>query len=210
MRRPGWLGVLSPLAVCLLTTVVVWASRNAAGLSSDRDAGDRSGETFDRGSALLVLTSFLAVGREGLEISLFIWTSARSAGQAHGPALGAALGILLALAICVALYFALRAMDPRRALVVGGAALVVITTGVFAYGLGELQVANLLPGYGAHAFALNIDASSWYAMLIAGTLNLTPLMTWLQVAGYVIYLATVLTAFALGVRVREAGSAWLP
>ena len=208
--QAGLAGVLSLLAVCAVSTAVIWTSRNPESLSTGRaDSADptaRPGGRFGSSSVLLVLAGFLAVGREGLEISLFVWTSAKSAGQAHGPALGAALGILLALVLCRAVYLGVRALDVRRALVVGGGALVVIATGVLAYGLGELQVANLLPGYGAHAFTLSIDASSWFAMLIAGTLNLTPLMTWLQVAGYVIYLATVLTAFALGVRVREAGS----
>jgi high-affinity iron transporter len=208
--RAGIAGVLSLLAVCLVTATVFWTSRDAESLSADpTDPTARPvlGRAFGRGGVLLVLTAFLAVGREGLEISLFVWTSAKSAGQAHGTALGAGLGILLAFVLCWALYLGLRTLDPRRTLAVGGGLLVVIATGVFAYGLGELQMANLLPGYGAHAFTLSLDASSWYAMLIAGTLNLTPLMTWLQVAAYIVYLATVLTLFVRGVRgVRAAGA----
>jgi high-affinity iron transporter len=72
---------------------------------------------------------------------------------------------------------------------------------VFAYGLGDLQESAVLPWYGAHAVHLTgIDAGSWYATLVAGTLNLTPVMTWLQVVGYVLYLVPTMVLFVLGVR----------
>ena len=195
-------GVLSLLAVCFVTTMVFWMRRNAKSLSGDLKA--RVNEALGRGDKVLVLTAFLAVAREGLETSLFLWTTAKSAGQARGPMLGALIGIVLAVALCWGLYRRVLKINLTRFFTATGCVLIVIAAGVLAYGLGDLQEAGLLPGYAAHAFNLSIDAGSWYATLIAGTLNLTPVMTWLQVAGYVLYLATTMALFVHGVRAASA------
>jgi high-affinity iron transporter len=197
-------GVLSLLAVCFVTTMVFWMRRNARSLSGDLKA--RVHEALGHGGRMIALTAFLAVGREGLETSLFLWTTAKSAGQAGGPLLGAAVGILLAVALCWGLYRRVLKINLTKFFAATGIVLIVIAAGVLAYGLGDLQEANLLPGYAAHAVNLTIDAGSWYATLIAGTLNLTPVMTWLQVAGYVLYLVPTMTLFVHGVRAAAAGT----
>ena len=181
-------GVLSLLAVCFVTAVVFLRTRRSAWM--------------------LALSAFLAVGHEALDTSLYLWTTVKSAGQAHGPVLGAFLGILLAVLVCWALYRGALTISLERFYTATGAALIVITSGVLAYGLGDLQVAGWLPGHAARAFDLSVDAGSWYASIITGTLNLTSVMTWLQVAGYVVYLATAMTFFAYEVRAAsptEAG-----
>jgi high-affinity iron transporter len=197
-------GVLSLLAVCFVTTMVFWMRRNARSLSGDLKA--RVHEALGRGSGVLALTAFLAVGREGLETSLFLWTTAKSAGQTRGPVLGAVIGILLAVLVCWGLYRRVLKINLTKFFTATGAVLIVIASGVLAYGLGDLQEAGWLPGYAAHAFDLSIDAGSWYATLIAGTLNPTPVMTWLQIAGYVVYLAATMTFFVHGVRGAGATS----
>jgi high-affinity iron transporter len=64
-----------------------------------------------------------------------------------------------------------------------------------------------VPGHTAYAFNLaSIDSGSWYATLIAGTFNLTPAMSWLQVTGYALYLVPTLVAFTRGVRAASATS----
>ncbi len=199
-------GVLSLLAVCFVTTMVFWMRRNARAMSGDLKA--RVTEALARGGRVLALTAFLAVGREGLETSLFLWTTAKSAGTAKGPALGATLGIVLAVLVCWGLYRRVLKINLTRFFTATGMVLIVIAAGVFAYGLGDLQEGNLLPGYAAHALNLHgIDAGSWYATLIAGTLNLTPVMTWLQVCGYLLYLVPAMTLFVLGVRRSAAAAA---
>jgi len=199
-------GVLSLLAVCFVTTMVFWMRRNARSLSGDLKA--RVHEALGRGGRMIALTAFLAVGREGLETSLFLWTTAKSAGQARGPALGAAVGIVLAVLLCWGLYRRVLKINLTTFFAATGIVLIVIAAGVLAYGLGDLQEANILPGYAAHALSLTgIDAGSWYATLVAGTLNLTPVMTWLQVAGYVLYLVPTMALFVHGVRAASRAQA---
>jgi len=188
-------GLLSVFAVGLVTWMIFWMRRTAAGLSAHlRGEVTRAAAI---GAGALTITAFLAVGREGLETTLFLWTAARASGQTAAPLLGAAIGIAAAVALCWLLY--------RRAvrLNVGvffnrtAIALIVIAAGVLAYGLGDLQDAGLLPGHAWVAFDLtaHIDPGSWWASIITGVTELSPTMTVLQVTAWLAYLAVVIPAF---------------
>jgi high-affinity iron transporter len=188
-------GLLSVLAVCLVTGMIFWMRRTAATLSAHlRGEVERAAAI---GAGALTLTAFLSVGREGLETTLFLWTAAKASGQTAGPLVGAAIGIAAAIILCWLLY--------RRAvhLNVGvffnrtAIALIVIAAGVLAYGLGDLQDAGWLPGHTWIAFDLtgHIDPSSWWASIITGITELSPKMTVLQVAAWLAYLVVVIPAF---------------
>ncbi|HZP50695.1 iron uptake transporter permease EfeU [Actinocrinis sp.] len=198
-------GVLSLIAVGFVTTMVFWMRKSARSLSGDLRA--RVTEALGRGAGVLVLTSFIAVAREGLETSLFLWTTAKSAGESQGPMIGAAIGIALAVVACWGLYRRVLKINLTKFFSITGAVLIVIAAGVLAYGLGDLQEGGLIPGHTAYAFNLtSIDAGSWYATLIAGTLNLTPAMSWLQVIGYLLYLPPTMFLFVRGMRSAAAAS----
>ncbi|MGH3416933.1 MAG: iron uptake transporter permease EfeU, partial [Actinocrinis sp.] len=199
-------GVLSLVAVGFVTAMVFWMRRSARSFSGDVKA--RVTEALGRGAGVLAVTSFIAVAREGLETSLFLWTTAKSAGESQGPVIGAAIGLVLAVAACWGLYRRVLKINLTRFFAATGAVLIVIAAGVLAYGLGDLQESGLIPGHTAYAFNLaSIDSGSWYATLISGTLNLTPAMTWLQVAGYVLYLPITMFLFVRGVRTSPASAA---
>jgi high-affinity iron transporter len=197
-------GLLSVLAVFLVTAMIFWMRRTAATLSRQlRGDVERAAAI---GTGALTLTAFLSVGRESLETTLFLWTAARASGQTAGPLAGAAIGIAAAVLLCWLLY--------RRAvhLNVGvffnrtALALIVIAAGVLAYGLGDLQDANWLPGHSWIAFNLtaHIDPSSWWASIVTGLTELSPQMTVLQVTAWLAYLAVVIPAFAQAGRTAQA------
>lgn len=52
-----------------------------------------------------------------------------------------------------------------------------------------------------------MDAGAWYSTLVQGVFNLTPTMTWLQMAGYAGYLAVVMTLFLRGAATRSTDPA---
>ena len=95
-------GLLSVLAVGLVTGMVFWMRRTAATLAAHlRGEVERA---VAIGAGALTLTAFLAVGREGLETTLFLWTAAQATGSTAGPIVGAALGLAAAVALCWLLY----------------------------------------------------------------------------------------------------------
>ncbi len=188
-------GALSVLAVVLVTGMIFWMRRTARSLAGE--LREKVAEALRISTAALAFTAFLAVGREGVETALFLWTAAQASGQTVAPIIGAAIGIAIAVLLCVLLYrgaakIRLDLFFNRTAIL-----LIVIAAGVLAYGLGDLQDAGWLPGHAWVAFDLSqhIDASSWWATIITGVTELSPVMTWLQVVFYLGYLVTVLTVF---------------
>jgi high-affinity iron transporter len=193
-------GTLSVIAVAFVTAMVFWMRRSARSLSGE--IKERVTGALAMGAGMLILTSFLAVGREGLETALFLWTTARAAGESAGPLTGAGIGLVLAAGLCWGLYRRVLKINLTRFFTATGAVLIVIAAGVLGYGLRDLQEGGVLPGGSAYAVDLggSVDAGSWYSTLIQGVFNLTPTMTWLQVVAYAAYLAVVMTLFVRGVR----------
>ncbi|MGR6974685.1 iron uptake transporter permease EfeU [Streptomyces cynarae] len=193
-------GALSVIAVAFVTAMVFWMRRSARSLSGE--IKEKVTGALAMGAGMLILTSFLAVGREGLETALFLWTTARAAGESAGPMTGAGIGLVLAAGLCWGLYRRVLKINLTRFFTATGVVLIVIAAGVLGYGLRDLQEGGVLPGGTAYAVDLGagVDAGSWYSTLIQGVFNLTPTMTWLQVVAYAGYLAVVMTLFVRGVR----------
>jgi high-affinity iron transporter len=200
-------GLLSVLAVCLVTGMIFWMRRTAATLSAHLRGEVRRAVAL--GAGALTVTAFLAVGREGLETTLFLWTAAKASGQTVSPLAGAGIGLAAAVVLCWLLYR--RAVNlnigvffNRTAL-----ALIVIAAGVLASGLGDLQDAGLLPGQHWIAFDLtaHVDPNSWWVTIITGVTELTPKMTVLQVTAWLVYLAVVIPAFVAAGRTARPAAA---
>ncbi|MGW4399459.1 iron uptake transporter permease EfeU [Amycolatopsis nivea] len=188
-------GSLSVLAVFLVTGMVFWMRRTAMGLSAQLRG--EVARAVAIGAGALTLTAFLAVGREGLETTLFLWTAVKASGTTVAPLTGAALGLGLAILLCWLLYrravkLNLGVFFSRTAFV-----LLVIAAGVLSYGLGDLQDGGVLPGQSWVAFDLTgtLDPNSWWVSLISGVTELTPRMTVLQVTAWLGYLAVVIPLF---------------
>ncbi|MFB7630193.1 iron uptake transporter permease EfeU [Streptomyces sp. NPDC056149] len=193
-------GTLSVIAVAFVTAMVFWMRRSARSLSGE--IKEKVTGALAMGAGMLIVTSFLAVGREGLETALFLWTTARAAGESVGPMIGAGIGLVIAAGLCWGLYRRVLKINLTKFFTATGAVLIVIAAGVLGYGLRDLQEGGVLPGKTAFAFDLSqsIDPSAWYTTLVQGVFNLMPAMTWLQVVGYAAYLAVVMTLFVRGVR----------
>ncbi len=175
---------VSARAVGLVTVMIFWMRRTAAALSGElRGKVDAA---VSVGTGALALTAFLAVGREGVETTPFLWTAARAAGDTAAPLAGAAIGVGAAVVLCWLLFrrairLNLGAFFARTAI-----ALMVIAAGVLAYGLGELQDAGLLSGRDWVAFDLGtrVDANSWWASILTGVTDLSARMTMLQAVAW--------------------------
>jgi high-affinity iron transporter len=200
-------GLLSVLAVGLVTAMIFWMRRAAAGLTAQLRGEVARAAAI--GAGALTVTAFLAVGREGLETTLFLWSAARASGQTVGPLAGAAVGLAAAVALCWLLYRRAVRLNVGAFFNRTAIALIVIAAGVLAYGLGELQDAGLLSGQRWIAFDLTAQAhpGSWWVSLITGVTDLSPKMTVLQVVAWIAYLAVVIPAFAKAGRVAVTPTA---
>jgi high-affinity iron transporter len=188
-------GTLSIVAVAFVTWMIFWMRRTARSLS--KELRQRVDTALAVGAGALALTAFLAVGREGLETSLFIWSAVQSTGQGVQPVVGATLGLLTAVVLGYLFYKGALRINLSKFFTWTGAALIVVAAGVLAYGVHDLQEAGVLPGLGALAFDISgaVPPDSWYGTLLRGTINLTPETTWLQALAWLAYLVPVTVLF---------------
>ena len=187
-------GSLSIVAVGLVTWMIFWMARHARHLKGELQG--QLATALASSAAAIVVLGIISVGREGVETALFVWASINSSGQALLGSIGALLGILASVVISYLIYRGFVRINLSRFFFWTGLFLVLVAAGVFAYGLGDLQEAGILPA-GAAAYNLNaiIPASSWYGTLLGGIFQFKADPSWLQVIGWVAYAAVVLTLF---------------
>jgi len=188
-------GTMSIVAVGFVTWMIFWMRRTARHLS--RELRGKLDSALAMGTGALVVTAFIAVGREGLETSLFIWSAAEATGRSTQPVLGALLGLASAVVIAFLFYRGAVKLDLGKFFTWTGAALIVVAAGVLAYGVHDLQEAAILPGLNSLAFDISgaLPPSSWYATVLRGTINLTPVTTWLQATAWLVYIVPVTLLF---------------
>ncbi|MGN6274046.1 MAG: iron uptake transporter permease EfeU [Protaetiibacter sp.] len=192
-------GTLSVLAVGLVTWMIFWMLRHSRGLRGELERGLDTALVRSAGGAGwgLVLLGVVAVGREGVETALFVWAAAKSTGDPLLGTLGAVLGILAAVVISYLIYRGFVRINLGVFFRWTGLFLVLVAAGVLAYGVGELQEAGVIPGWGQHAFSLAhlIPATSWYGVLLAGIFNFTPEPTWAQFVAWFAYIVVTSAVF---------------
>ncbi|MFG2918003.1 iron uptake transporter permease EfeU [Kitasatospora sp. NPDC048298] len=188
-------GTLSVISVGLVTWMVFWMRRTARHLKTELHG--KLDAAIAMGTTALVVTAFLAVGREGLETSLFIWTAVQATGDGWNPLLGAVLGLLTSVVLGWLFYRGALKINLAKFFTWTGAMLVVVAAGVLAYGVHDLQEAGWLPGLQSVAFDISstIPKDSWYGTLLKGVFNFQPDPTVLQLVVWLLYLLPTLAVF---------------
>ncbi|MFJ9695515.1 iron uptake transporter permease EfeU [Kitasatospora sp. NPDC101183] len=188
-------GTLSIVSVGLVTWMVFWMRRTARHLKTELHG--KLDAALAMGTAALVITSFLAVGREGLETALFIWSAVQATDDGWNPLIGAALGLLTSVVLGWLFYRGALKINLAKFFTWTGAMLVVVAAGVLAYGVHDLQEAGWLPGLHTVAFDISstIPKDSWYGTLLKGVFNFQPDPTVLQLVVWLLYLVPTLAVF---------------
>ena len=204
-------GTLSIIAVGFVTWMVFWMARHARGLSGELRGKIDAAAMAGRFS--LAVVALFAVGREGLETALFIWSATQATTNTGSstlvPFLGAMLGILTAVALGFAFYKGVLKINLAKFFRYTGIILIVVAAGVLSYGVHDLQEAGVLPGLNNLAFDVSnaIPPASWWGTLLKGTVNFSPATTWLEAAAWVLYLVPTMTIFLLRTRQTRPASA---
>jgi high-affinity iron transporter len=192
-------GFLSIIAVGLVTWMVFWMRRTARFMKAELE-GKLQG-ALSMGTGALFAVAFLAVGREGLETALFLWTNINNAGSSTQPIIGAVLGLLTAALLGYLLYRGGLRLNLKKFFTVTGVALIVVAAGVFGYGFHDLQEASILPGLNSLAFEPHTwfsglgTAGRWLQTALQGVFNLTPQVTIVQAIAWVVYVIPVMALF---------------
>ncbi len=201
-------GLLSIIAASFVTWMIFWMAGAARSIAGElRGRVDAAADS--RWS--LVVVAFLAVGREGLETALILWTATRTATGRDLPAaapvstqplVAALLGIATAVVLGYLVYRGAVSINLTRFFTWTGALLIFVAAGVLSYGMHDLQEAQVLPGLDAVMFDINhlLPPDSVVATLLKGFFNFSPQTTWLEGLVWLAYVAVVLPLFLLKIR----------
>ncbi|HEU0207155.1 MAG TPA: iron uptake transporter permease EfeU, partial [Pseudolysinimonas sp.] len=192
-------GSLSIAAVGLVTWMIFWMARHARHLKGELQG--RLSTALAGSAVAIVVLGIVSIGREGVETAVFIWASIASSGQALLGSIGALLGILASVVVSYLIYRGFVRINLSRFFFWTGLFLVLVAAGVFAYALGDLQEAGVLPdGPAAYDLHAVIPPSSWYGTLLGGLFQFKADPSWLQVVGWLGYTVVVLTLFLRATR----------
>ncbi|MET7989614.1 iron uptake transporter permease EfeU [Amycolatopsis sp. NPDC005232] len=189
-------GSLSIVAVAFVTAMIFWMRK-----ASKQMAAELRGKMEDAlnvGPAAVLLLSFLAVGREGLETAVFFYSAVQTAqSDTIQPLIGFVVGIAAAIVIAYLLYRGAVRFNLAKFFTVTGVLLVFVAAGVLGYGLHDLQEAGFIPGLTTLAFDASsaLPETSWYGALLKGIFNYSQQTTVLQAIAWVAYVVIVLPLF---------------
>ncbi|MGI5239961.1 iron uptake system protein EfeO [Dactylosporangium sp. CA-139066] len=188
--------VTSLAAVTLVTWMIFWMRRTARSLRGELTG--RLENAMRVGGWAVAAMAFFAVVREGVEMVLLVFAAAESAGSAGAaPLAGMLTGVAAAVGLGWAVSTATARIDLGRFFTWTGALLILVAAGILKYGVHGLQSAGVLPGGNRIAFDLAglMDPTSWYATVLAGTVNLTPRASVLEIGAWLAFAMIMLALF---------------
>ena len=199
-------GTLSLVAVAMVTWMILWMSSNsrqfARKLREDTAAQLASGSEWG-----VVWIAFIAVVREGIETALFVWATIKSSAEnaIAAPALGVVTGLVVAVIIGWLIYTGAARINLSIFFNITGLLLIFVAAGIVSYGIGDLQEASVIPGWGTPIYDITayldgsvyswLTTSSWWWTLLEAMFNANASPTHLQLIGWVLYIVIILPLF---------------
>jgi high-affinity iron transporter len=186
-------GVMSLIAVGFVTWMIFWMRSTARSIK-----GDLEGRVaLAMGPMTLAVVAFVAVGREGVETSMFTWVTGEAVADDASPYIGTALGIGLAILLGTLIYLGAIRINLGKFFTWTGAFLVLVAAGVLAYAVHDLQEADILPGLNNTVFDMSstLSLDTTLGTVLKGTFNYNPAPTWLEFIAWLAYLIPVMAIF---------------
>ncbi len=183
------------LAVLVLTWMIVWMKAQArymrSRLETQVERAVSGGSTF-----AIAAIPFLAVGREGLETVLFMFSASKTATPLE-TTIGGVVGLAGALVLGRLIYQASHRINLRMFFNITGVLLILFAAGLLAHGIHEFQEAGYLPVFVDHLWDINhvLDENGTVGSLLKGIFGYNGNPSLMEVIAYPLYLVVVLTFF---------------
>ncbi len=175
------------VAAALLTTMILWMSRNSSEYSSDLKAKVQQALSTRQAYGLATL-AFLSIVREGIETVLFLGsTSFTSSGL--DTLIGGSAGLIVAVLLGVGILKYSARINMGLFFKATGVLLVLFAAGLVSNGVGEFGEAGLLPPLLDHLWDTNwlISGDGSLGQLLNGLFGYNASPSFSQVLAYVAY-----------------------
>ncbi|VEH06276.1 putative ferrous iron permease [Corynebacterium kutscheri] len=207
--------MLSLIAAAMLTWMIVWMSSHARQLAVNLRTQSEKALAQSRSGWPIIWIAIISVGREGLETAIFVWATvkATSSSGLWLPTLGVISGLLVAIIIGWLVYRGGAGINLRIFFNVTGFLLIFVAAGIVSYGIGDLQEAAVLPGWGITAYDYSaffdgtiagLHPDAWWFVLLEAMFNFNLSPTYLQVLGWVLYIGIMVPVFLYQLRKKES------
>ena len=208
-------GVTSFIAVGLVTWMVFWMKRTARTLRNELHG--KLDTAVATGPLALAGVAFIAVIREGLETSLFVYTNFKTSADVNSSTvdsvtsstIGLILGFALSITLGYLIYKSAIRLNLSKFFTYSGVALIIVAAGVLSYGIHEFQELGYLPYEKAFAWDVTsvIAKDSVLSAFLSGTIGFDTTTSWLQLGVYVLYLGAVLVPYLAKPRTKSVVNA---
>jgi FTR1 family protein len=187
-EQEGLETVIGAIAVGIVTFMLVWMRRHAAGLSGELRESTASA-LKDGSVKALIGMAFFAVFREGLETAVFLLAVFQNSDDPGTAGIGAILGIVCAIGIGYAIYRGGVKLNLQRFFRLTGVVLALVAAGLVASTLHTAHEAGWINFGQGQALDLTwlVVPGTWTAALLTGMLGLQPTPTNIEVIGYLVY-----------------------
>jgi high-affinity iron transporter len=181
-------GLTSLIAAGLLTTMILWMSRR--GPTLQRELEEQAALASTSQSLGIFSLVFVAVVREGVETVLFL---AALPGQDLTTLAGAVLGFGVAIGLGFLYFSGSKRFSIRTFFRATTVLLVIFAAGMVAYGIHELEEAQVLPVFIEHLWDINyvLNENSPLGLILKGLVGYNANPSLLEVVGYLTYLVLV-------------------
>jgi high-affinity iron transporter len=187
-QREGMTSVLSLVAVCAVSYMIVWMRRHAREL---RRSVESSAEAALAGatSRTIVGMAFVAVLREGLETAVFLLATFKASTSPRASAAGAVLGLAASVVLGYAIYKGGVKIDLGRFFRLTGFVLVLVAAGLMASAVEAASGAGWISSLGGPAMNLGsiVAPGSILGAALSGMFGVRPQPTWAEVAAWLVY-----------------------
>jgi high-affinity iron transporter len=185
-------GVAMLLAATLLTWMILWMQSQSKGMKTNLETKIRQA-VAQQGQLALFMVAFLAVVREGLELSIYL-LAARYASDLVDTLVGTGFGLAFAAVLGWVIFASSRRMSLQRFFQITNFFLLIFAAGLVGQGMSALNSAGWIPAIVAPVWNLNniLPESSLFGQALKSLFgyNAAPSLT--AVLAYSAYLAVLI------------------
>jgi high-affinity iron transporter len=181
------------LAVIFVTWMIFWMAKHSRSLPSEmHNKLEKVSSTF-----AVVGIGFFAVVREGIETSIFLWSATNATEQGIVPIFGAIAGLITAAIIGYGIYRGSLKLNLRLFFAVTSGFLILVSAGILAYAVMELEELHLFPFLQATFYDVSavVTEGSPIEIFLKSTLSFNAAPTQLQALVWFMYLLPIATIY---------------
>ena len=195
------------LAAAVLTWLIIWMQNQNSAIQKNIEDGIQQSTSSQGGQRALFLLAFLAVIREGVELSIFL-LAAQLASSPLQELLGACLGISLAAFLGWTIFNTSRRLSLKRFFMATNILLTLFAAGMVGLSIREFNELGIVPVLVEHAWNLGalLPDESTLGQLLKALLGYDSSPSLAQVFAYLGYFALLVVLFLIKRKKRPDSS----